>query len=160
MAQYESLVFNSYDDNLTLEENKERNAVITKEIMDTLSAAVHAATAPIEITVTGEAGATANGSVLESDTKKSITITVPQPKWHEITIASSDWDSSAKTATVSISGISGSSHVTLSDESCTDDQATALWDADLDATLGDGAITFTCSGTIPTVDIPLIIKVE
>lgn len=161
MAQYESMVFNPYDDSLTLEENKARNAVITKDIMDTLSAAVHAATAPLTISVTGKPGINADGQVLESDNEKKITINVWQPEYHSIDIPLGNWNSSTKSYTASVENIKPNSNVTLLEaDSMTDAQLLALFDAELNVTLGDGTITFTCTGEVPTVNLSLVVKVE
>ena len=75
--------------------------------------------------------------------------------WSTITIATSAWDSSKKTATVSVSGVTADNAVDVAPtESAYDAYATAGIRA---SSQGAGTLTFTCK-TVPTVAISANVK--
>lgn len=112
MAQYTSPEFNSYDDNMTLEENKERNAVVTKDIMVNIGKALERATAGTNISVV--TGDTPGGNVVEAeDGTKNINITVPVGKSGSSVHASTE--AIEEDATVAIDTLSNASSIAVND---------------------------------------------
>ena len=84
--------------------------------------------------------------------------TIPTVEYTTVTIEPGDW--SDNSCTKSVEGVTAGSVVTLLEpDNMSDEQALALFDADLQASLGTGSITFTCGGTVPEIAITLVVKV-
>ena len=90
MGQYTKIEFNEYDESLSLEANKERHAVVTKDVMNEISEYLSKATAPWTVNISSSSSGEMSGSVTEQeDGKKQLTIKIPEqskPTYNTITI--------------------------------------------------------------------------
>lgn len=80
-----------------------------------------------------------------------------KPKQVSVTLSASGWNSSAKTQTVSVAGVTAAASGSLRiAQSATDDQFTAWGAAQPRVTAqANGSITVKLAGTVPTIDIPV-----